>query len=320
MTRIISLEDIKHALEGLDPIPAQEEGFAAYSRGNSVIPPVGELFFDDPPGEVHIKYGYIKGDDYYVIKIASGFYENLKLGLPNGNGLMLLFSQKTGEILAVLLDEGYLTDVRTAAAGAVAARCLAPRDISGVGILGAGVQGRMQLTQLKAVTPCRKAWVWGLHQGELDTFREDMEAEGFSVETTLETAEVAAHCNLLVTATPAKAPLLRAEDIRAGTHITAMGSDTSEKNELDPGILERADLVVVDSRSQCRSRGEVFQALQAGCIDMGRIRELGEIIVRPELGRASQEQVTVADLTGVAVQDVQIAKSVYLRLIEAGQE
>lgn len=123
---------------------------------------------DNPPGDVHLKYGYIQGDAYYVIKIASGFYENQKLGLPSSNGLMLLFCQKTGELLSILLDEGYLTDLRTATAGAIAAKYLAPRKVNCIGIVGTGTQARLQLRNLKRITDCRNVIVWGPHKQELD--------------------------------------------------------------------------------------------------------------------------------------------------------
>ena len=122
MTRIVNLEEIKEIVKTHDISSFIEQGFEAYSKGLVIVPPVGELIFDDPPGDTHIKYGYIKNDDYFVIKIASGFYENYKLDLPTGSGLMLLFSQKTGNLECILLDEGYLTDVRTALAGQIAAK------------------------------------------------------------------------------------------------------------------------------------------------------------------------------------------------------
>ena len=127
--RLISLEQIKGVLPAIDVAKYVEEGFVAYSSGRVVVPPVGELIFDEPPGDTHIKYGYIRGDDYFVVKIASGFYENHRLKLPSGSGLMLLFSQKTGQPLSILLDEGFLTDVRTAVAGQIAAKYLAPRSL-----------------------------------------------------------------------------------------------------------------------------------------------------------------------------------------------
>ena len=314
MIRLAGLGEIREALRGLDPIPLIEAGFAAYSRGEVVVPPVGELIFEDPPGDVHIKYGYIKGDEYYVIKLASGFYDNPKRGLPSSNGMMLLFDLRTGEPRAILHDECLLTNIRTAAAGAVAAKYLAPAKVTRAGILGAGAQGRLQLEYLRRVRDFRDVCVWGLSEAELASFKADMEPMGFNIGTTLDPAEVAASCNVIVTCTPSTKPLLRARDIRRGTHITAMGSDTAAKQELEAAILASADRVVVDSISQSLYRGEAFRAMQAGAITKERLVELGAVILDPSLGRASDDETTVADLTGVAVQDIQIAKAVFRAL------
>jgi ornithine cyclodeaminase len=307
--KTITLSQIKSVLPSLDLIPAIEEGFVRYSAGDAVVPPVGELLLEK--GEVHIKYGYLKGEAYYVIKIASGFYGNPQLGLPSGNGLMLLFSQETGELVSVLLDEAYLTDLRTAVAGAIVAQHLAPSRVERIGIVGAGTQGRMQLEQLKTVTDCRRVLVWGQNEEELQRYQRDMDVQGFQIETTQEAAEILRRCNLVVTCTPATNPLLRAADLRPGTHITAMGSDTPEKQELEAAILGRADLVVADSISQCLLRGEIHHALREGEIVQSDLVELGNLIAGVATGRVSDEQITVADLTGVAVQDMQIAKAVF---------
>jgi len=314
MVEIFNLDQIKDALKDLNPIQAIEEGFIAYSQGKTVIPPVGELVFKEPPGDMHIKYGYIIGAEYAVIKIAAGFYENYKLNLPNYEGLMLIFSQKTGHLLCILLDKAYLTHIRTAAAGTVTAKYLAPKKVRKIGIFGAGVQGRLQLEYLRSVTPCQEVYVWGINSQEIDVYKKDMESKGYSVKGTLEAEEIAANCNLIVTATPAKKPLLRVDQIRPGTHITAMGSDTPEKNELDPKILGKADLVIADSLSQCQLRGEISKALEEGIIKMEQVHELGNIILTPELRRSTDDQITIADLTGVAIQDIQISVAVYEKL------
>jgi len=310
--KILNLKQIKSALRSVDLMPEIETGFVAYSEGRAVVPPVGELLMQDPPGDVHIKYGYLAGDDYYVIKIASGFYENSLLGLPSSNGLMLLFKQKTGELCSVLLDEGHLTDIRTAIAGAIAAKYLAPANVSCIGIFGTGIQARLQLQYLKPVTDCREVAVWGRNQLKLDAYRKDMSASGFSVSTTLDAAEVLQQCNLIVTTTPATEPVLTwPTDIDHGVHITAVGSDTSHKQELDLATMRQADLVVADSISQCITRGEIHHALQNNVIPQSDIVELGNIISGKIVGRVSDDQVTVADLTGVAVQDIQITKAVF---------
>lgn len=308
--QILTLEQIKKALPSVNLMGEIEKGFVAYSRGNSVVPPVGELVFENPPGEVHIKYGYLKNDDYYVIKIASGFFENPKQGLPSSNGMMLMFSQKTGALIATLLDEAYLTDIRTAVAGAITAKYLAPKEVARIGIIGTGVQARLQLEHLLPVTDCREVLVWGRDQGKLDACASDMTALGFAVATTLDAADVQASCNLIVTTTAARTPILTG-DLQPGTHITAMGSDTPDKQEVDAGILERADLVVADSIPQCLERGEIAQALKNNAISESEIVELGSIIAGDADGRTSEDQITVADLTGVAVQDIQISKAVF---------
>jgi ornithine cyclodeaminase len=311
MPEIFNYEQIVQALERVDVTSSIEEGFVAYSEGKVVVPPVGELSFEDPPGDVHIKYGYIKNDDYFVIKIASGFYGNIQLDLPPSDGLMLVFSQKTAQLECILLDKAYLTNVRTAAAGAVVAKYLAPKKVERIGVFGAGVQGKMQVEALLPVVDCREVVVWGTGEEELEAYREAMSGHGLEIQTTMKSDDVAANCNLIVTSTPSHKPLLRAEQIREGTHITAMGSDTLEKQELDPAILQKADLVVADSIEQCLVRGEICHALRAGVLKESDVVELGKVIVDPALQRTDDSQITVADLTGVAVQDIQISKAVY---------
>lgn len=312
MTRVHDLTAIKRALVGLDLVPAIEAGFVALSEGRANVPPVGELIVEK--GEVHIKYGAIAGDDRYVVKIASGFYGNAARGLASGNGLMLLFDQETGVPTDVLLDEGHLTDVRTALAGAVAAKHLAPRDGGPVGIIGTGVQARLQLRYLRGVVKCDQAVVWGRDAAKRARYCEDMAAEGFRVDVAASAVDLAARCRLIVTTTPASAPLLFASDIRPGTHITAIGSDTPHKQELDAAILAKADRVIADSRAQAALRGEIFKAVEAGKLEMSRVVEIGDVIGGRAPGRTAPDQITVFDSTGVAVQDIKIAAAVAQRL------
>jgi ornithine cyclodeaminase len=311
MSLILNLEEIRRVLPRIDLLKIIEEGFVAYSDGRVVVPPVGELVFDDPPGEAHIKYGYIKGDDFYVIKIASGFYRNPRIGLPSSQGMMLLFSQETGVCEAVLLDQGFLTDHRTAAAGAVAARLLAPSDVHRIGILGAGTQAKLQLQHLTGVTSCRRSLVWVPDSDETEPFLHYFAETEFDIEIAQSPSEVARACNLIVTATPSTEPLLQASEISRGTHITAVGADTADKIELDPKILALADVVVADSLTQSESRGEIFRAVRSGDLERDKVVELGAAIADSSLARRNEDQITVCDLTGVAVQDIQIAKAVF---------
>ena len=310
MATVIHLKEIQSLLKHTDVVTAMEEGFIQYSNGNTVVPPVGELLFEDPKGDAHIKYGYIKKDDYYVIKIASGFYENAKLGIPSSQGLMLLFDQKTGVPKAILLDEGYLTDIRTAAAGALAAKYFAPKDIKAIGIIGTGIQAKLQLQYLQKHTPCKTVWVWGRSKDKSEKFAKELSAD-FDIHIAESPTQLAKHCNLIVTTTPSEIPLLKASDIQKGTHITAVGADTEHKQELESELLKKADLVIADSIPQSKSRGEIYRAVKDGKITEDNIIELGTAIQNKKLQRTNDDQITIVDLTGVAVQDIMITKVVY---------
>ena len=309
--QIISLEDIKSILPQVDLIQEIESGFKAYSNDLVVVPPVGELSFQSPPGDVHIKYGYIKGDEVYVIKIASGFYKNTSTGLPAGNGMMLVFNQKTGQPVAMLQDECYLTDIRTAVAGAITAKYLAPKHVECIGIVGTGVQARLQLQYLRDIIECNNVIVWGRSSDALSDYKEAMTKYGYKIKTATDISDIIDYCQLIVPCTPSEEVLINR--VNPGTHITAMGSDTIAKRELSSDVLLQADIVVTDSRSQSKERGEIYQASKDG-FSVNGTTELGEIILGTAQSRTQQEQITIADLTGVAVQDIQISKAILKNL------
>lgn len=308
--KIIKLDQIKEILKKIDIISVIEQGFIAYSNGNVISPPVGEMIFQQPPGDVHIKYGYIAENEYYVVKIASGFYDNPILNLPSSNGLMLIFSQKTGEILGILLDECYLTNIRTAAAGAIVAKFLAPSKINKIGIVGTGAQARMQLDFLQKVIQCKEVMIFGRDKNKLLSFQTDME-KNFKIRIANTIKDITDSCELIVTTTPATSPFLFSDMVRRGTHITAIGADTAQKQEVDTSIFEMADIIVADSIAECAERGDISYAIREKVIDKTKIIELGNIISNKCKGRINNEQITIADLTGLAVQDIQIAKAIF---------
>ena len=318
LTTVLELDEIKRLVDIPQVIREMETGFVLYSEGQVEVPPVGFLHFEEPPGDVHIKYGFVSGDEYYVLKMASGFYNNADLGLPISDGLLLVFSQKTGELKLILLDKCWLTDVRTAAAGAVAAKHLAPKNIHRIGIVGTGVQAKMQLEMLRDVVDCTSCLVWGRDSTKVQRMIADLRASesvqawegGLEIEAAPTLDDLVSQCNLIVTTTSARSPLIRADQVQQGTHITAMGSDDHGKQELEAEVLGKADLVVADSVSQCVDHGECFGAVREGHIAADSILELGNVIKNGEIGRTTEDQITVADLTGVAIQDIQIAKMV----------
>ncbi len=315
MTTVINFDKIESVLRDIDVVATMKEGFIQYSNGNTVVPPVGELLFEDPKGDAHIKYGYVKNDPYYVIKIASGFYDNTKIGIPSSQGLMLLFDQKTGVPKAILLDEGYLTDVRTAAAGALVAKYFAPKALRAIGIIGTGIQAKLQLQYLQKHTPCKSVWVWGRTEDNVQKFVKELRSD-FDIHIAQTPSELAKKSNLIVTTTPSEVALLKAEDIQKGTHITAVGSDTKYKQELSSELLRTADVVIADSISQSKTRGEIYRAIEDGKNIADKITELGTALQDQELQRINDDQITIVDLTGVAVQDIMITKAVYTAFMQ----
>ncbi len=291
----------------LAAVEVVERAFAALASGRVAMPPVLSMEIAEANGEVDVKTAYIPGFDGFAIKVSPGFFDNPKLGLPSLNGLMILFSAQTGLVEALLMDNGYLTDIRTAAAGAVAARHLAG-PVETAGVLGTGVQARLQLRAAHLVRPFSRALVWGRDREKAAQAAAEL-AETLGVEARAEAdpARLVAESQLVVTATPSRSPILEADWLHPGLHITAMGSDQAGKCEIAPAALARADLYVADRASQCAAMGELRAAIEAGLMRPGDIPELGEIVTRARPGRPSEDAVTLCDLTGTGAQDTAIA-------------
>ncbi|CAI2497221.1 ornithine cyclodeaminase family protein [Serratia ficaria] len=292
----------------------QKAGFIAYLQRRVQQPPVQHFLFAQADGDGCIKSAWLEGDRQFVVKVSTGFYRNAKRGLASNQGLMMAFSAETGQPQALLLDEGWLTALRTALAGRIAAELCAPAEVQAIGIIGCGLQARLQLQQLKAVTACRQVWLWGRSEQALHALRRDAEADGFRVRVTQDAAQLAAHCRLIVTTTPSREPILQAADIRPGTHITAVGADADGKQELATELVAKADAIAVDALSQCTQYGEIATAYRQGLLASTPIVELGAALQQGAKVRGDAQQITLADLTGLAIQDVQMVKGVLAAL------
>lgn len=293
----------------LDAVAAVENAFRALATLPVAMPPILRLDIPEHRGEVDVKTAYVPGIDGFAIKISPGFFDNPKLGLPSLNGMMVLLSARTGLVEGLLLDNGYLTDVRTAAAGAVAAKHLARPGAEVAAILGAGVQARLQLEALMLVRPIREARIWARDPEKAAAAAGELSQRlGIAVRAEADPGTATAGADVIVTTTPATEPILLPGMVSAGQHVTAMGSDSEHKNELAPDILRMAVRYVADSRSQTRRLGELHHAIDAGLAptDDG-IVELGEVIAGHAPGRRSEADITIADLTGTGVQDTAIA-------------
>ena len=302
-----------------EAMAAVADGFTALAEGRAFAPPVICIEVADHNGEVDVKTAYIEGLDSFAVKVASGFFDNPRLGLPYGSGLMILMSAETGFLRGLLLDNGYLTELRTGLAGAVAADRLAPAEIDTVGVIGSGSQARWQMRGLRLVREFRRLLVYGLIADEVQEYAEEMEAElGVQVIIAPTVETVVRQSDVLVTTTPSREPFVEPQWLHLGMHVTAMGSDTDYKQELFTDCLGKADLVVCDRLAQCRVIGETHHALDDGIIDESRVVELGQITAGLHPGRADERDITVCDLTGVGVQDTAIATLAYARAVERG--
>jgi len=318
--RLVTEGEIKGLIDWKETVEAVERSLAAFSSGKVISPEVVNLDLPQFQGEVHIKSAYVPGEEFYVIKIASGFYQNPAQGLPVGNGLMLIFEAKTGRPQGILFDNGYLTEMRTGAAGGVAAKYLAREKISIAGLIGAGSQARFQLRALMEVRQPAEIRVWSRELAHARALIEEMKplcsAECIAVGSP---AEAVGGADLVITATPSRTPLVKSSWLKRGVHITAVGSDGPEKQELEPGVLAAADLIYCDSIKQCLRLGEVHHAIEKKAINRTKISgELGEIILGKKPGRSGEGQITVADLTGLGAEDAAAAAVVYRKALSSG--
>ncbi|MGZ8567554.1 MAG: ornithine cyclodeaminase family protein [Actinomycetota bacterium] len=305
--RILGRGDVEAALDMAACIDVVEAAFVAYASGRAELPGVIHLAVPGSDGEIHVKAGYLHGGQVYAVKVASGFYRPEP---PAIDGLVVVFDAATGAPLAVLLDGGYLTDLRTGAAGGVAARHLAREDAAVVGVLGTGIQARRQVGALRVVRPSvAEVRVWGRDAAKAAAAADAV--RGVPVGTVEEAVRDA---DVVVTCTASREPLVRAAWLAPGAHVTAVGSDGPGKQELDPEVLRRANVLVMDAKEQCLRLGE----LQHAPAEADRAVELGAVCADAVPGRTAPEQLTVCDLTGVGVQDVAAAAAALARAGDRG--
>ena len=316
MTQIPIFDEaaIRAVISPARAVSAIRDVFRLDGEGKTNVPPVINLEIPAARGEFHVKTAHIAGVPFVAVKIASGFYDNPSKGLPSGSGLIALFDAATGLPAALLLDNGYLTDVRTGAAGAVAADVLARKRISTVGVIGSGVQARHQVRCLRTVRDFSHVVAWSPTRSRLEAYANEMRQEGLVVRLADDAREVCEAADALIVATPSREPIVRASWLRPGVHVNAVGSDSPGKQELEPKCLAQADVLVVDRLSQCAAFGELKHALDASMLAASTAVELGQILAGHQAGRTREQQITIADLTGVGFQDTAIASAAFAAL------
>lgn len=314
-TLILTEEEIRQAISTAEAIDAVEAAFAALAHQKVSLPGVINFSLPSvdspgtPQGESHVKGAHIAGALHFVLKVANSFPGNRDLGIPINSGLMLAFDAITGVLDAILLDNGYLTDLRTGAAGAVATRYLAPSNIRQAAFVGSGAQARFQFRAIASVRSIPSVSVWSTNPANAEDFAREVVDDRGCQAIVAQTVEAAVRSSdLVVTTTPSRHPIVSADWVQPGTTVIAVGSDAPDKQELDAGLLARADVVIADRLSQCAEFGEIHHALASGVLTADDISgELGDVVVGHIPGRTAHDQVIVCDLTGVGVQDAAIA-------------
>lgn len=297
---------------------AVERGFAALAGDGVSMPPVMHIAVGDGAGDIDVKGAFIPGFSSVAVKIASGFFGNGALGLPSSSAMMVVLSAHTGRCEAILLDNGYLTDLRTGLAGAVAARHLAPAGRLKVGVIGAGVQARYQVEALTIEDRVASVTVYAPRTAQAERYAEDISEQlGLSVRIEGSAQAVAQSCDLLITTTPSRSPLVEAGWLRGGQHVTAMGSDLPGKSEIAKEALRAASLLVVDHLGQSRRIGEL-QSLDDGDRLVRQAVSLDAIVSGQVQFSRKRDALTICDLTGVGVQDTAIAALAVTRALQAG--
>jgi ornithine cyclodeaminase len=316
--RILTESEIRSCLK-MDQVALETVAgaFSKLAAGEATVPPILRIDIPRHHGEVDVKTAYLPGLDHFAIKIASGFFDNARLGLPTGSGMMLVMSAVTGFVEAILLDKGYLTDVRTGLAGAIAARHLAPAQVETAGVIGAGMQARYQMRALKLVRDFRRLLVYSLEAADAASYAAEMsEALQVDVEVAPSAEAVVRQSQVVVTTTPAHTPYLMADWLHPGLHLTCMGSDSESKQECEAVVFAKMDRICCDLKSQCFRLGELHHALEQGVLATDAdITELGELTSGRKPGRQRQDEITICDLTGVGVQDTAIAMLAYQRAL-----
>lgn len=322
---IYTLEEIEKAATAsnfaIELIDGIRDGFVALSKGQFFaapiqtlgLPPFSFVETDGYAAQTCIKTGYFKGQDYYVVKVASGGHP-----LPN-SGLMQVYCQKTGRLEALLLDDGLLTELRTAAAGALAAKFMAPKTIQKIGMVGTSGQARYQLDMLKSVTDCRAVLVWGRTATKVEMLCQNLNEKGWDTTPAENIDDLLQDCDLIITTTCSREPLLgksTLETRHTGLHISCIGADAPGKVELNPQLVAKANLLVADSRLQSIERGEFQGPVSRGLIREDSIVPLGDFLQREELHRKSEEdnRLTIFDSSGVALQDCVISSLIVSKI------
>jgi alanine dehydrogenase len=315
-TLILTNSDIRRLIDMPSVLKAVEKAFLYHGKGLADMPPKVYIHLDKYGGDFRAMPAYIKGMEVCGIKWVNVHPGNARAGLPTVMAVIILNDPSSGLTLCIM-DGTLVTNLRTGAAGGVAAKYLARKDSSVVGLVGCGIQARSQLSALNELFRIKAVRVWGRGKDCVKRFLKDTASLSLDVEAKKDVRDCVEGADIVVTTTPSRRPIVRCRWIKPGTHINAIGADAKGKEELDPALLKRA-MIVVDDRRQASHSGEINVPLSKGILAEKDIyATLGEILAGKKRGRTSQDAITVFDSTGLAIQDMVVADLIYRKAIAA---
>ncbi len=299
--RVVTPDEVKSALSFSDLIPALTKNFAAYDRGNAKVAPISNIDFADLNGEIHIKSGWIADGPFVCTKLVTCYYDNPRAGLPTRDGALVMINRLNGRFEAFIYDEGHVTNMRTAGSSAVAVQLLARAGADELGIVGSGTQAYWHAKAIASVLNLRSIKISARNSDRAEALRQRIE-QTLNVPAFVVDVQSAVQAPIIVTATPARNPVLIHERLRPGTLLVAMGSDAIGKRELGSAIIEQCTLLVADSLDQCAKIGELQWS--AEWKNPPRTQSLGAIASDRNQGRRFERDIVIFDSTGLGFQDL----------------
>ena len=310
----LAQDEVKSVMDMHSDMQVVERAFRQHGLGRVQMPPKSYLYYTAYNGDLRTMPAYLEEENITGVKIVNVHPGNPDRGLPTVMALIVLISPETGAPVAIM-DGTYLTDIRTGAAGGIAAKYLARKDSKVIGIIGVGNQAKTQLEALIEVFEPELVRITSRTKENCERFIREMAGVTPCEIRYEESIEKVCNCDILVTTTPTRKPIVKAQWIKEGTHINAIGADAVGKEELDPELLIRSK-IVVDDIVQALHSGEVNVPLSKHYISENDIHaQLGEVITGLKPGRTSEEEITIFDSTGLAIQDVASAHLVYERAV-----
>jgi alanine dehydrogenase len=318
MTLILNREDVVSLLDMKDCMDAVERAFGELACGSAALPL--RINITPPDGLALYMPAYLKEMNALACKVVTVYKNNpSKFKLPTTIGKLMLQNPETGEVICIM-DAGYLTGVRTGAASGVATKYLARKNgAMTAGIIGAGVQAKMQLWAVSEARKLSEAYVFDISKEAMNKFAAEMKANLKIDVKAVSSPEEVLEADIICTASSSPHPVFDGKDVKEGTHINGIGSHTPGARELDTDIIKRSKFIG-DSKTACfNEAGDIMIPLKEGAIDETHFHaELGEVITGKKPGRETEKEITLFKSNGLAIQDAAAAKLVYDKAIENG--